>query len=162
MKNSLQKPAHFKYFLYISSINQDTTILLKAFPPAMNPSSEKAKIDKLRLIVQEAENTGNLDMMAAILADDITVVAPGAPVITTKAGGVAFLKSWFEAFFIKIAYTSQAIEMVGDIAYEWAIYQQETTDKQTGQKAQETGRIFWLYKKYNGHWLQHYIIWNTL
>jgi ketosteroid isomerase-like protein len=128
----------------------------------MNSSSEKQKIDQLRLIVQEAENTGNLDLMVSILAEELTVVAPGAPVITTKAGGVDFLRSWFEAFVIQIEYTSQCIEIAGDLAYEWAIYQQETTDKQTGVKAHETGRILWLYKQYNGTWLQHYIIWNTL
>ncbi len=128
----------------------------------MNSPSEKEKIDRLRLIVQKAENTGNLDLMASILAPDLTVVAPGAAVITTKAGGVDFLRSWFDAFTIKIEYTSQCIEIAGDLAYEWAIYQQETTDKQTGAKAHETGRILWLYKKYGGNWLQHYIIWNTL
>ena len=128
----------------------------------MNPPSEKGKIDRLRLIVQKAENTGNLDLMASILADDLTVVAPGTPVISTKAGGVDFLRSWFDAFLIHIEYTSQGIEVAGEIAYEWAIYQQETTDKQTGAKAHETGRILWLYRKYDGDWLQHYIIWNTL
>ena len=122
---------------------------------------DRQQIEKLRLIVQEAENTGNLEMMTAILADDLTVIAPGAPIIRTKAGGVDFLRSWFNAFFIKISYKSEDIESRGDLAYEWAIYQQTTTDKQTGQKASETGRMLWIYKKYNGQWLQHFIIWNT-
>lgn len=112
-------------------------------------------------MVQEAENTGNLEMMTSILADDLTVIAPGAPIIRTKAGGVDFLRSWFDAFFIKISYKSEDIEIRDDLAYEWAIYQQTTTDKQTGQKASETGRMLWIYKKYNGQWLQHFIIWNT-
>jgi ketosteroid isomerase-like protein len=128
----------------------------------MNSLPEKEKIDKLRLIVQEAENTGNLALMSSILAENLTVVAPDTPIITTKAEGVDFLRSWFDAFIINIEYTSQCIEIAGDMAYEWAIYQQETTDRKTGQKAHETGRILWLYKKYNGNWLQHYIIWNTL
>ena len=57
----------------------------------MNKDNDRQQIEKLRLIVQEAENTGNLEMMTAILADDITVIAPGSPVINTKAGGVDFL-----------------------------------------------------------------------
>ncbi|PSL31324.1 YybH family protein [Dyadobacter jiangsuensis] len=127
----------------------------------MNSDNDRQQIEKLRLIVQEAENTGNLEMMTAILADDITVIAPGSPVINTKAGGVDFLRSWFDAFYIEISYESQDIEIREDLAYEWAIYQQTTTDKQTGEKASETGRMLWIYKKYNGTWLQHFIIWNT-
>ncbi len=127
----------------------------------MNITNDKQQIEKLRLIVQEAENTGNLEMMAAILADDITVIAPASPVITTKAGGVEFLRSWFDAFHIQISYESQDIEIREDLAYEWAIYQQVTTDKKTGEKASETGRMLWIYKKYNEAWLQHFIIWNT-
>jgi ketosteroid isomerase-like protein len=122
---------------------------------------EKERIDKLRLIVQEAENTGNLAMMAAILAEDLTVIAPGAPVINTKAGGVDFLKSWFDAFKIEIRYTSENIVVKEDLAYEWAIYHQTTTDKTTGPKASEVGRILWIYKKCDEQWLQHFIIWNT-
>lgn len=127
----------------------------------MNITNDRQQIEKLRLIVQEAENTGNLDMMTAILADDITVIAPGSPVINTKAGGVDFLRSWFDAFYIQIAYESQDIEIREDLAYEWAIYHQTTTDKKTGEKASEIGRMLWIYKKYNGAWLQHFIIWNT-
>ena len=127
----------------------------------MNKDNDRQQIEKLRLIVQEAENTGNLEMMTAILADDITVIAPGSPVINTKAGGVDFLRSWFDAFYIQISYESQDIEIREDLAYEWAIYQQTTTDKQTGEKASETGRMLWIYKKDNGAWLQHFIIWNT-
>ncbi|MCF0069492.1 nuclear transport factor 2 family protein [Dyadobacter sp. CY261] len=127
----------------------------------MDPTNDKELIEKLRLIVQEAENTGNLDMMAAILADDITVIAPGSPVITTKAGGVEFLRSWFDTFIIQISYESQEIEIRDDLAYEWAIYHQNTTNKTTGEKASETGRMLWIYKKYNEVWLQHFIIWNT-
>lgn len=127
----------------------------------MNKDNDRQQIEKLRLIVQEAENTGNLEMMTAILADDITVIAPGSPVINTKAGGVDFLRSWFDAFYIQISYESQDIEIREDLGYEWAIYQQTTTDKQTGEKASETGRMLWIYKKDNGAWLQHFIIWNT-
>lgn len=127
----------------------------------MDITNDKQEIEKLRFIVQEAENTGNLDKMAAILADDITVIAPGSPVINTKAGGVEFLRSWFDAFYIQISYESQDIEIREGLAYEWAIYQQTTTDKQTGEKASETGRMLWIYKKYSGKWLQHFIIWNT-
>ena len=127
----------------------------------MNMQDEKEKIDKLRLIVQEAENTGNLHLMVSILADDLTVIAPGAPVINTKAGGVDFLKSWFDAFTIQISYVSQDIEIKDDLAYEWAVYHQTTTDKTTGEKASEVGRILWIYKKYDDQWLQHFIIWNT-
>ncbi|WP_342085014.1 YybH family protein [Dyadobacter sp. OTU695] len=127
----------------------------------MNLTDDLQQIEKLRLIVQEAENTGNLDMMTAILADDITVIAPGSPVINTRAGGVDFLRSWFDAFYIQISYESQDIEIRNDLAYEWAIYHQATTDKKTGEKASETGRMLWIYKKYNGAWLQHFIIWNT-
>lgn len=127
----------------------------------MNMQDEKEKIDKLRLIVQEAENAGNLPLMVSILADDLTVIAPGAPVINTKAGGVDFLKSWFDAFTIQISYVSQDIEIKGDLAYEWAVYHQTTTDKTTGEKASEVGRILWIYKKYDDQWLQHFIIWNT-
>lgn len=127
----------------------------------MNMQDEKEKIDKLRLIVQEAENTGNLQLMASILADDLTVIAPGSPVINTKAGGVDFLKSWFDAFTIQISYVSQDIEIREDLAYEWAVYHQTTTDKTTGEKASEVGRILWIYKKCDDQWLQHFIIWNT-
>lgn len=127
----------------------------------MNITNDRQQIEKLRLIVQEAENTGNLDMITAILADDITVIAPGSPVINTKAGGVDFLRSWFDAFYIEISYKSEDIEIREDLAYEWAVYHQTTTDKKTGEKASEIGRMLWIYKKYNGAWLQHFIIWNT-
>jgi len=125
-------------------------------------NTEKVQIDKIRLIIQEAENTGNLDLMASILADDITVIVPDTPVVSGKTAGVAFLKSWFDAFKIEITYQAQNIEVKGEMAYEWSIYHQTTTDKQTGEKASEIGRILWVYKKYKGVWLQNFVIWNTI
>ena len=76
----------------------------------MNLAHEKKQIDKLRLIVQEAENMGNLALMASVMADDVTVVVPDTPVIHGKKNGVAFLKSWFDAFTIQITYTAQSIQ----------------------------------------------------
>jgi uncharacterized protein (TIGR02246 family) len=128
----------------------------------MNLADEKKQIDKLRLIVQEAENTGNLALMASVMADDVTVVIPDTPVIHGKKDGVAFLKSWFDGFTIQISYTAQSIQIDNLMAYEWAIYNQITTDKTTGQKATEIGRILWVYKKYKGVWLQNFVIWNTI
>lgn len=128
----------------------------------MNLTDEKKQIDKLRLMVQEAENTENLVLMASVMADDITVIVPNTPVIHGKKDGVAFLKSWFDAFTIQITYTAQSIQIDKMMAYEWATYLQITTDKSTGQKATENGRILWVYKKYKGAWLQNCVIWNTI
>lgn len=124
--------------------------------------NEKTQIDKLRLIVQEAENTGNLDLMVSILADDVTVVIPGTPPVKGKADATAFLKSWFEDVEIQIKYIKKEIQVSGELAYEWAIYTQETTNRKTGKKAGENGRIVWVYKKYDEKWLQHFVIWNTI
>ncbi|GAA4442112.1 hypothetical protein GCM10023091_28340 [Ravibacter arvi] len=124
-------------------------------------NNDRQKIERLLHIVQEAENSGNLDLMTSILAEDLTVIAPGSPIIQSKRGGVEFLRSWFDAFKIEITYESQGIEIREDLAYEWAIYQQATVDKKSGEKASETGRMLWIYKKYDTEWLQHFIIWNT-
>ncbi|MES2518054.1 MAG: DUF4440 domain-containing protein [Bacteroidota bacterium] len=125
-------------------------------------NTQQSQIDKIRLIIQESENTGNLALMASIMADDITVIVPDTPVIIGKTAGVAFLKSWFDAFTIEISYKAQSVDIKGDMAYEWSIYHQTTTDKQTGEKASEIGRILWVYKKYKGVWLQNFVIWNTI
>ena len=118
--------------------------------------------EKLRSIIQEAENIGNLELMASILADDITAIVPGTPVIQGKTAAVAFLGFWFDACDIQITY-SEAETMVADgLATDWATYHQKTTDKKTGQVATETGRIMWVYRQYQGQWLQKLVIWNTL
>ena len=100
--------------------------------------------------------------MAAILADDIMVIIPATPVIQGKPAAVAFLRSWFDGFDIQITY-SEAETLVADgLATDWATYNQKTTDKKTGQVATETGRIMWVYRRYQGQWLQKFVIWNTL
>ncbi len=128
----------------------------------MDIQNDREALERLRRIVQEAENKGDLAMMEAILADDLTVIAPGNPVIRTKEGGVAFLKSWFDAFKIQISYQPEQTQIEPHLAYQWATYDQITINKETGEKAFENGRILWVYKKYDGRWLQHLIIWNTL
>ncbi|MFC0183092.1 Ketosteroid isomerase homolog [Pseudarcicella hirudinis] len=128
----------------------------------MNTLSDKEQIDAIRLIIQKAENTGDLELMASVLGEDLTVIIPNVPVIHGKPDGVAFLKSWFDGFDIEISYTPESIQIESDMAYEWCTYDQTTTDKQTGEKASEIGRILWIYKRCEEKWLQSFIIWNTL
>lgn len=128
----------------------------------MYTQTDSDALDRIRSIVQEAENKGDLSMMVPVLADDLTVIAPNSPIISTKKGGIAFLQSWFDAFEIQIVYYPQHREIERDLAYEWATYEQNTIDKMTGEKAHESGRMLWIYKKYQDEWLQHFIIWNTI
>ena len=100
--------------------------------------------------------------MAEILADDLTVIIPGTPVIKGKEAAVAFLRSWFDGFDIQITYLEAETLVAEGLATDWATYHQKTTDKKTGQVATETGRIMWVYCKYQGQWLQKLVIWNTL
>ncbi|MEA5259095.1 nuclear transport factor 2 family protein [Arcicella aquatica] len=120
------------------------------------------EIDQIRLIIQESENTGNLALMSSIMADDITVIVPNTPVVYGKPAGEAFLKSWFDAFIIEIEYIPEKIQISQDLAYEWCTYYQTTTDKSSGEKASEIGRIMWIFKKVNNQWLQSFAIWNTI
>jgi ketosteroid isomerase-like protein len=127
----------------------------------MYTQTDSDALDRIRSIVQEAENKGDLALMIPVLADDLTVIAPNSPVIRTKQGGINFLQSWFDAFHIQITYYPQHREIEGQLAYEWDTYEQVTINKITGEKARENGRMLWIYKKFGDEWFQHFIIWNT-
>ena len=65
-------------------------------------NSDKDLINQLRQLVQKAEYSGDADLMASVLAEDITVIIPGSPVIRGKNNAVNFIKTCFEGYDIKL------------------------------------------------------------
>jgi uncharacterized protein (TIGR02246 family) len=111
-----------------------------------------AAIDEIRQQFETAENSGDTDATARLLADDAVLIVPDYPVQEGKAAIIAFLRevsSWLlSAFDRHIAYVSTETAIVADdVAFDRGTFAFDVTRKGGGPVTHVTGKYLWLLRR---------------
>ena len=119
-------------------------------------SIDRTEIDSIRRRLEEAENAGQPDAIAALLSDDGVVMVPDYPVQEGKAACTRFVREVLPAtlarFNRRIRYVSAEIAVLGDLAFDRGTFAFTTTPRSGGPPAHATGKYFWLLRRDQGTW----------
>lgn len=130
--------------------------------PVHDPAADKAAVDAVRNHEQAALNAGNIDSLLLVYADDIDMMAPGAP----AARGVAAVRELSTTMLAdgtpSVSYTSSSVEIAGDIAIDRYTGTFTMTPKAGGPATNETIKgIHVLRRQTDGGWKIIQDVWNA-
>lgn len=123
-------------------------------PPDTRAADEQAIRDK-ETAAQQAWAAKDTDKVAALYADDATVMLPDTPVMTGKAAISAGFKGAGSDpnFALSIQNTSVEVSKGGDLGYVRGTYMVHQTDPKTKKATMEKGNYVLVYKKQaDGSW----------
>ena len=93
----------------------------------------RAEIDSLGREWEEAANTAQVERLIEIYAPDAVILPPGGPVIEGSETIRELFRQEFERFDTKLAFTTQEIEVAGDMAFRRGRYVWRGTPRLSGQ-----------------------------
>ena len=114
-------------------------------------------LSNIRDRLEAAENSGDADFMATMLADDAVILAPNVSVQEGKAACVEFtrdiLSFLHREYHRHIRYVSAELRVIGDHAFDWGTFSFTVTPKAGGKTETPRGKYFWLYSRApDGSW----------
>lgn len=125
-------------------------------------ASDIARLNEIRERVSRAENSGRFELMRPDLADDVIVLAPGAPAVSGLAAATAMMEDLFRQVTLEVKYRSEEIVVMGDWAFDRGTAWQRITPKAGGLSSEEEGKYLWLYRKNrDGAWKHARVTWNA-
>lgn len=121
----------------------------------------RAEIERLGHQWEEAANTGQVERLVEVYAPDAVILPPGGPVIEGTATIRELFRQEFEAFDTKIAFTTQEIEVEGDMAYRRGRYVWRGTERGSGRALETTNKFLEVWKRQSdGSWRIAVDMWN--
>lgn len=137
----------------------DTSTVAAA--PAPDAAADEQAIRAINPAWFKAHQSGDVEGLVAMYADDAVVNAPGAPPARgTAAIRETFAKEIRDMTAAGLAQTSgpnPEFAMSGDLGYEWNTY----TVKDKSGKTVDTGKYVSVFGRRNGKWLIVRDIWNS-
>ena len=119
-------------------------------------------IAALRQRIQDAENAGRAEEMAAVAAADVIVLPPNASPIRGATAFAEYLSSAFQSITMAVQYQSEEAVVSGDWAFDRGTYVSTVTPKAGGAGVREHGKYLWLvHRKADGAWQYARIMWNS-
>ena len=123
-----------------------------------NDDTDARDIATLREALEAAENAGDADAAAALLADDAVLMVPDFPVPEGKAACTSFMREimgWLsEHFDRRIAYVSAEVSVFGELALDRGTFSFIVSPKSGGASTLVTGKYLWLLRRATaGPWL---------
>ena len=123
---------------------------------------DRAGLDRLREQTQQAERDGKASFFDEVAADDIVVMPPNLPAVVGRAATVEFMRDFLGAFDLQISYTSEEVQVHGDIAFDRGTYAQTMTPRDGGESTPEKGKYLWVHSRdSDGEWKFMRVIWNA-
>ena len=121
----------------------------------------RAEIDSLGRAWEEAANRAEVDRLMAIYAPDAVILPPGGPVIEGSETIRELFRQEFERFDTKLAFTTQAIEVDGDMAFRRGRYVWRGTPRLSGQTVETTNKFLEVWRRQpDGSWRIEVDMWN--
>jgi uncharacterized protein (TIGR02246 family) len=137
----------------------DTSAVAAA--PAPDATADEQAIRAINPAWFKAHQSGDVEGLVAIYADDAVINAPGAPPARgTAAIREAFTKEIRDMTAAGLAQTSgrnPEFAVSGDLGYEWNTY----TVKDKSGKTVDTGKYVSVFTRRNGKWVIVRDIWNS-
>ena len=130
--------------------------------PAHDPAADKAAVDAVRNQEQTFLNAGNVDSLLTLYADDIDMMAPGAPAARGAAAVREVAAGMLRDATPSVSYTSSSVEITGDIAIDRYAATFTVTPKSGGPATTETIKgLHVLRRQADGSWKIIQDIWNA-
>jgi uncharacterized protein (TIGR02246 family) len=108
-------------------------------------------IEEIRRRVEAAENAGDAEYCADLLADDAVIMVPDFPVRNGRDACAAFLRELMpgllEVFDRRITYTGSEVRILDDIAFDRGEFSFTIRPRSGGVASRVTGKYFWLYAR---------------
>ena len=86
--------------------------------PAHDPAADKAAVDAVRNREIAALNSGNVDSIMAVYADDVDMMAPDFPAAVGAPAVRDMVVGMMKDVALTGAYTTSSVEVAGDIAVD--------------------------------------------
>lgn len=119
-------------------------------------SDDLAELTAIRHSLQAAENAGDADAAATLLADDAVIMAPDFPVHEGRESCLTFLRDilpWQHAQFERhITYVSAELVVDGELAFDRGTFSFTVTPRSGGDRSEVTGKYLWILRRTNGAW----------
>jgi uncharacterized protein (TIGR02246 family) len=121
----------------------------------------RAEIDSLGRQWEESANTAQVERLVEIYAPDAVILPPGGPVIEGSETIRELFRQEFERFDTKLAFTTQEIEVDGDMAYRRGRYVWRGTPRLSGQTIETTNKFLEVWRRQpDGSWRIAVDMWN--
>jgi uncharacterized protein (TIGR02246 family) len=121
----------------------------------------RTEIDSLGQQWEDAANTGQVDRLVEIYAPDAVILPPGGPVIEGSQTIRELFRQEFERFDTKLAFTTQEIEVEGDMAFRRGRYVWRGTPRLSGQAIETTNKFLEIWRRQpDGSWRIAVDMWN--
>jgi ketosteroid isomerase-like protein len=118
-------------------------------------------IHALRAQFQSAENTADIEALAATLAEDVIILAPNRPAIEGAAATVEHFRGQFSQVVLELQYASLESVASGDWGFDRGTYTATVTPKAGGEPATSRGKYLWISRRgADGQWHLARITWN--
>ena len=121
----------------------------------------RAEIDSLGRQWEEAANRGEVERLMEVYAPDAVILPPGGPVIEGSETIRELFRQEFERFDTKLAFTTQEIEVEGDMGFRRGRYVWRGTPRMTGQTVETTNKFLEVWRRQpDGSWRIAVDMWN--
>ncbi len=121
----------------------------------------RAEIDSLGRAWEAAANRADVEELVGIYAPDAVILPPGGPVIQGSETIRELFRQEFERFDTKLAFTTQAIEIEGDMAYRRGRYVWRGTPRLSGQTVETANKFLEIWRRQpGGSWRIAVDMWN--
>lgn len=121
----------------------------------------RAEIERLGRQWEEAANTGQVERLIEVYSPDAVILPPGGPTIEGSETIRELFRQEFERFDTKIAFTTQEIEIEGDMAFRRGRYVWRGTPRGSGQTIETTNKFLEVWKRQpDGSWRIAVDMWN--
>lgn len=123
--------------------------------PQRDDHTDIRALHDIRIRLEAAENGGDADYIAGIMADDAVIMVPGEPVQEGRAACAAFVRNMLAYllghFHRPITYVSAEVRVIGHWAFDRGSFSFTVEPKSGGEPSEAHGKYLWLYSK-SGSW----------
>ncbi len=122
----------------------------------------RAEIERMGHQWEEAANTAQVERLLDVYAPDAVILPPGGPLIEGSQTIRELFRQEFERFDTKIAFTTQAIEVDGDLAYRRGRYVWRGTPRGSAEAFETTNKFLEVWERQSdGSWKIAVDMWNA-
>jgi uncharacterized protein (TIGR02246 family) len=113
-------------------------------------------LSEIRERLTAAENAGDAEPICAVMAEDVVLMVPSAPVQEGKTACAAFVRDVLPSLLLEferhITYTSAEVRVVGDVAFDRGTFAFSIAPRAGGPSELNAGKYLWLYARSDGTW----------
>ena len=127
---------------------------------AIAEAEMEAQIREAVFAWEDAYQTGDMDRLMEIYAEDAVSMPPNRPILEGKEVIAADFEQFFEEFTVDRQFSLLDIEIASDTAIRGGEWTQTFKPKTGGDSITEIGKCIVVFKRFDGEWKTTLEIWN--